>query len=309
MSKSGGATVPAVAIVGATASGKSDLAMALARRIPHVEIVAVDAMQVYRSMDIGTAKPTVAERAEVRHHGLDLVAPSEPFTVADFQQMANEALGTISSRGGMPVLVAGTGLYLSALVNHLELPGSWPEVRIRLEHEALGDLDAMFRRLETVDPVAASKMEPTNARRIVRALEVCEGSGRTFSSFGPGLETYPQSEITQIGLRWTRERLAVRIEGRVHRMMEQGLFGEVERLAASGEFSRTARQALGYKELLDVMDGLYSLDEAVETIIVRTRQFAVRQDRWFRRDPRIRWIDIEMDSLEALPVLAEAVMA
>ncbi|MEI7991645.1 MAG: tRNA (adenosine(37)-N6)-dimethylallyltransferase MiaA, partial [Actinomycetota bacterium] len=258
---------------------------------------------------IGTAKPTVAERTEVRHHGIDLVTPSEPFTVADFQQMANEALGTISSRGGAPVLVAGTGLYLSALVNHLELPGSWPEVRIRLEHEALNNLDAMFRRLETVDPVAASKMEPTNARRIVRALEVCEGSGRTFSSFGPGLETYPQSEISQVGLRWTRERLAARIKGRVHRMMEQGLFGEVERLAGSGEFSRTARQALGYKELLDVMDGLCSLDEAVETIIVRTRQFAVRQDRWFRRDPRIRWIDIEMDSLEALPVLAGAVIA
>ena len=280
--------------------------MALARATPGAEIIAVDAMQVYRGMDIGTAKPTAQDRIEVVHHGLDLVEPSESFAVAEFQTVGFAALDSIASMGGTAVLVAGTGLYLSAIVNRLEIPGSWPEVRARLEDEAGENLAGLYGRLCALDPLAARKIEPTNERRIVRALEVCEGSGRPFSSFGPGMDAYPPSDIVQIGLRWTRERLAQRIETRVHRMMGEGLLAEVERLA-TGALSRTARQALGYKELLDVLEGTCSLEEAVQTIIVRTRQFATRQDRWFRRDPRIRWIDIETDSLEALPVLAEAV--
>ncbi len=280
--------------------------MALARSTPGAEIIAVDAMQVYRGMDIGTAKPTGQDRSDVPHHGLDLVEPWESFAVAEFQRVAERALGSIADSQGVAVLVAGTGLYLSAIVNRLEIPGSWPEVRARLESEAEENLTGMFHRLCELDPVAMTKIEPTNARRIVRALEVCEGSGRPFSSFGPGMDSYPPSDIVQVGLRWQRERLALRIERRVHRMMEAGLLAEVEQLA-TGELSRTARQALGYKELLDVLEGTCSLDEAVNTIIVRTRQFATRQDRWFRRDPRVRWIDIESDPLEALPVLAEAV--
>ena len=280
--------------------------MALARTMPGAEIIAVDAMQVYRGMDIGTAKPTAQDRVEVVHHGLDLVDPSESFAVAEFQTVGFAALDSIASVGGTAVLVAGTGLYLSAIVNRLEIPGSWPEVRARLEDEAAENLAGLYERLCVLDPVAVRKIEPTNERRIVRALEVCEGSGRPFSSFGPGMDAYPPSEVVQIGVRWTRERLAQRIETRVHRMMGEGLLAEVERLA-TGALSRTARQALGYKELLDVLEGTCSLDEAVQRIIVRTRQFATRQDRWFRRDPRIRWIDIETDSLEALPVLAEAV--
>jgi len=280
--------------------------MALARVLPGSEIIAVDAMQVYRGMDIGTAKPTAQDRAEVTHHGLDLVEPSQSFAVAEFQRDAEVALSTIAARNATAVLVAGTGLYLSSLVDRLEIPGSWPDVRARLDGEAVHDLAGLYGRLCELDPIASGRIEPSNSRRIVRALEVCLGSGRPFSSFGPGMNAYPPSNVVQVGLRWQRERLALRIESRVHRMMEQGLLAEVEQLA-DGVLSRTARQALGYKELLDVLEGTCSLDEAVQTIIVRTRQFATRQDRWFRRDPRIRWIDIEADSLEALPVLAEAV--
>jgi len=300
----------AVAVVGATASGKSDVAMAVAEQHAAVEIVAVDAMQVYRGMDIGTAKPSLADRQRVRHHGIDLVDPSASFTVAEFQQMADRALVDIGSRGGCALLVAGTGLYLAALVNELDLPGSFPEVRTRLEDEAAapGGVAVLFGRLLQLDPDAAARMEPTNARRIVRALEVCEGSGRRFSSFGPGLETYPATDIVQIGIRWPRERLAGRIAERVHRMMEQGLLDEVRRLLDGAELSRTAHQALGYKELIDHLEGRCSLDEAIETIITRTRQFATRQDRWFRRDPRIRWVDIEDNPLEAVPIVEHEVV-
>jgi tRNA dimethylallyltransferase len=283
--------------------------MEVARRYTQIEIVAVDAMQVYRGMDIGTAKPTAADRSEVPHHGLDLVDPSASFTVSDFQSAATSSFVDIATRHGTALLVAGTGLYLSTVINGLHLPGAWPEVRERLEQEAEHDLGGLFARLQQVDPDAASKMEPSNTRRIVRALEVWEGSGRPFSSFGPGMDAYPESPISQIGLRWPRSVLAARIETRVHRMMEGGLLAEVRGLYRPGSLSRTAAQALGYKEIIDHLEGRCSLDEAVATIITRTRQFAVRQDRWFRRDPRIRWIDIETDSLEALPVMQQAVGA
>jgi tRNA dimethylallyltransferase len=296
--------IRAVAIVGATASGKSDLAMAAAQAAGSTEIVAVDAMQVYRGMDIGTAKPSLADRALVPHHGIDLVDPDASFTVADFQHVADAALGDIARRGRTPLLVAGTGLYLAALVNELDLPGSWPVIRARLEEEP--DTSALFARLRTGDPMAAARMEPTNRRRIIRALEVIEGSGRPFSSFGPGLETYPDSPIVQVGLRWPRERLADRIELRVEQMMDRGLLDEVRGLLERCVLSRTAAQALGYKELIDHLQGECSLDEAVSTIVVRTRQFAARQDRWFRRDPRIRWVDLEHDPMEALSVVLGA---
>jgi tRNA dimethylallyltransferase len=149
-------------------------------------------------------------------------------------------------------------------------------------------------------------MEPTNTRRIVRALEVCLGSGRPFSSFGPGMEAYPPTDVIQIGLRWPTTTLAHRIEERVHRMMAAGLLAEVEHLCATTSLSRTARQALGYKELIDHLEGRVTHDDAVTAIVTRTRQFAARQMRWFRRDPRIRWLDIEHDSLDALPAVEEA---
>ena len=167
--------------------------------------------------------------------------------------------------------------------------------------------DELHARLATIDPLAAAKMEPTNERRIVRALEVCEGSGERFSSFGPGLEDYAPSPVVQIGLRWDRHVLTERIGGRVHQMMDDGLLAEVQEIAVSRGFSKTAAQALGYKELLAHLDGTVSLDEAVEQIIVRTRQFAVRQLRWFRRDPRVRWVDIEHDPVaEVAPAVIAA---
>jgi tRNA dimethylallyltransferase len=293
-------TAPAVVVLGPTASGKSDVAMAAAREVAGTEIVAVDAMQVYRGMDIGTAKPTAADQAAVRHHGLDLVDPDAEFTVADYRRAYDAAVASICGR---PLLVAGTGLYLSAVVDRLEVPGQWPAVRAELEQS---ETSGLWDRLQALDPLAASRIEPGNRRRIVRALEVTLGSGRSFSSFGPGLQAYPPTDAVLLGLRWPRAELAARIERRVEAMMVAGLLAEVGRVARGG-LSRTAAQALGYKELLAHLDGRVSLDEAVAQIVQRTRQFAVRQERWFRRDPRVRWFDIDRDPVaEVAPAVVAA---
>lgn len=295
-------------VLGPTASGKSDVAMAIAATDPTVELVAVDSMQVYREMDIGTAKPSAEDRARVRHHCLDLVDPSDDFTVTRFAEAAGDALAQIAARGGRAVLVAGTGLYLRAVTDPMDIPGQWPEVREALaERLVAGGVGPLYDRLVELDPLAASRIDPANDRRIVRALEVTLGAGRPFSSFGAGIAVHPDIAFTMIGLRWPRPRLAERIAARVERMMAAGLLDEVARLAARpGGWSRTARQALGFKELLEHLDGVVSLDEAVEATITRTRQFAVRQERWFRRDPRIRWVDLHDDPVgEVLAALGE----
>lgn len=299
---------PLVAVLGPTASGKSAVAMAVAEQLGDVELISIDSMQVYRGMDIGTAKPTADERARVRHHLLDLVEPSDEFTVAEFQRAYAATIDDIAARGGRAILVGGTGLYHRAVIDDLDLPGEWPDIRTRLVAElAETGPELLHARLVGIDPHAASKMEPTNARRIVRALEVCEGSGRRFSSFGPGLDAYPPSPVVQIGLRWDRAVQAARIEQRVHQMMEAGLLDEVRGLLASRGLSRTAAQALGYKELAAHVRGECSLDAAVEQVVIRTRQFAVRQLRWFQRDPRVRWVDIEHDAVaEAAPAVLAA---
>lgn len=281
-----------VAIVAPTASGKSDVAMAVARETG-AHIVAVDAMQVYRGMDIGTAKPTKADQADVPHHCIDLVAPSERFTVAEFKVHAARARAEIAAAGAHALFVAGTGLYLTAVIDNLQLPGEWPEVRAQLQAES--DVAVLFARLLELDPVAAARTDKSNRRRIERALEVCIGSGKPFSSFGPGTGAYPPSDVQQVGITWPRETLSRRIEQRVHAMMSAGLLAEVRGLAEAGELSREARQALGYKELLAHLDGEISLDQAVADIVLHTRQFAVRQERWFRRDPRIRWVTVQND--------------
>ena len=217
------ATDPLV-ILGSTASGKSDIAMALAERHVEIELVAVDAMQVYRGMDIGTAKPSAADRAAVAHHCLDLVDPADEFAVTDFAAAANAALAEIVDRRHRPVMVAGTGLYLRAVTDPMEVPGRWPDVRESLEvRAAVEGAAALHRQLTALDPAAASKIDPSNARRVVRALEVVLGSGRRFSSFGPGLDTYPPVAFTQFGLRWPRPLLADRIARRVHQMIDAGL--------------------------------------------------------------------------------------
>jgi tRNA dimethylallyltransferase len=255
-------------------------------------------------MDIGTAKPTVQERAEVRHHLLDLVAPSHDFTVAEFRTAYADALTEIGAAGRVALLVGGTGLYHRVVIDDFDLPGEWPDVRTEIDREP--DTRVLFERLAVLDPIAATKMESTNRRRIVRALEVTLGSGRPFSSYGPGVDAYEPSAVTQIGLRWPRDVLSRRIAERVEDMFAAGFVDEVRRLVPDG-FSRTARQALGYREILDALDGRMSQDETIATITTRTRQFAVRQERWFRRDPRVRWIDVEHDPVaEAAPAVIAA---
>ena len=202
-------TAHAVVVLGPTASGKSDVAMAAALATGNTHIVACDSMQVYRRMDIGTAKPTVADRAAVPHHGLDLCEPSERYTVSRFVDDVNEARGTIRAAGARELVVGGTGLYLTAITDGLSMPGEWPEIRAELEADP--DTASLFARLSALDPVAVTRMEPNNRRRIIRALEVCLGSGEPFSSFGEGVSTFPQSGITFIGLRWQRDEI-----GRAH---------------------------------------------------------------------------------------------
>jgi tRNA dimethylallyltransferase len=276
--------------VGPTASGKSALALAHASLHGDVELISVDSMQVYRGMDIGTAKPSAVERSAVPHHLIDLVEPSAEFTVADFKRACLEAIDAIEHRGNRALLVGGTGLYLRSVVDDLELPGRYPELRLAIEYDS--DTLKLHQQLADVDPVAASRMEPTNRRRVVRALEVTLGSGRPFSSYGPGLERYPPSPIRLVGLRVPRDELDERIAERFHAHLAAGLLDEVRTLRARADgLSLTARQALGYKELMAHLDGACSLDEATERAITRTRQFARRQERWFRRDPRITWID------------------
>jgi tRNA dimethylallyltransferase len=292
-----------VALLGPTAAGKSALAVELARCRPRVEIVSVDSMSVYRGMDIGTAKPTAAVRAEVPHHLLDLVGPEEEFTVRRFQAAARQAIGDIEARGGRALLVGGTGLYLRAVVDDLELPGRYPDVVAELEAEAArpGGLDALFDRLRTLDPVAAGRMNAANQRRVVRALEVTVGSGRPFSSFGPGLETYPPTAVTMAGIPFVAAVHDPRIEARFDELLGTGLVDEVRALAAApGGLSRTARQALGYREVLAHLEEGVPLDTARQDALRRTKAFARRQWAWFRRDPRIHWLDPAGDLLAQL---------
>jgi len=291
-----------LALVGPTASGKSALAMELARRLGDLELVAVDAMQVYRGMDIGTAKPTPADQAEIPHHLLDLAEPDEDFSVARFQAACRQAIAGIESRGRRALLVGGTGLYLRAVVDDLTVHGVYPKVRAELEAES--DTVVLHRRLAVLDPRAAARIEPSNRRRLVRALEVTVGSGRPFSSFGPGLETYPRSDVRLAGVWLPRATVAARIEARYRDQLGAGFLEEVRALGARpGGLSRTARQALGYRELLAHVEGRVALEEAVGEAVRRTREFARRQRVWFRRDPRITWVGSAGDPLALLPAL------
>lgn len=302
MTTTGPAVAP-VALVGVTASGKSQLALHVARRLGDVELVCVDSMTVYRSMDIGTAKPDAAARAAVPHHLLDLVDPSEEFSVADFQRVARDALEDIAGRGRRALLVGGTGLYLRAVVDRLEIPPRYPEVAAALEREAdePEGVARLHARLAQLDPLAASRTTGANRRRIVRALEVTVGSGRPFSSYGPGLTGYPATDVTLVGLPLDRETADRRIHERVLRFMEEGFLDEVQMLASRPEgLSATARQALGYRELLAHVERGAPIEACVEETVRRTRLFARRQRRWFARDPRIRWLGPREDPAAVL---------
>jgi tRNA dimethylallyltransferase len=300
-----------VALVGPTASGKSRLAREVALSpglLGPVELVSVDSMAVYRGMDIGTAKPTPEERDGIDYHLLDLVEASEEFTVQQFQAAGQRALAGIADRGHGALLVGGTGLHLRWLV----FPGRYHHVAASLEHsldaagpdgsEAQGRaLTALHQRLARLDPVAASRIEPSNRRRLVRALEVIEGSGRPFSSSGPGLDRYPPTAVVLVGLAPDPAATDRRIAERFERLMARGLLEEVRSLSSRpGGLSRTARQALGYRELLAHLESGVPLADAVDEAIRRTRAFARRQMAWFRRDPRIAWLDSEGDPVASI---------
>jgi len=287
-----------VVVLGPTASGKSDSCMAAALANANTELVVCDAMQVYKRMDISTAKPTAQDQAQVQHHCIDMVAPSERFTVSDYQVKARAAVADIMGRGKNALVVAGTGLYLTSLIDELSFPGEWPEIRRELQQEP--EVSRLYRQLKELDPEAASKIERSNRRRIERALEVCIGSGKPFSATGPGTGAYPDNGVVQIGLLWPREMLVARVEQRVHNMMAAGFFDEVQQLRKDGNMSHTAKQALGYAELLRHLEGKCTLEQAVGDIVIHTRQFAVRQERWFRRDPRITWVNIERDPVSEI---------
>jgi tRNA dimethylallyltransferase len=299
---------PHLALVGPTASGKSALALAVARALGDVEIVSIDSMQIYRGLDIGTAKASVADRAAVAHHLVDVASPAEDWSVARFQQAARDAIAEIAARGKRALLVGGTGLYVRAVIDPLRFPPDAPDGRAELMRATATDqgLAAAYDELARRDPSAAAGIDPGNRRRIVRALEVIEATGRPFSSFGRGLREYGPSvfPLRMAGVWLSRAVVAERIERRVGAMRDAGLLDEVRALTAQGPLSRTATQAIGYKELVAHLDGMEpSLDAAFAGVVSRTRAFARRQRMWFRRDPRITWFAAADNPDRVLPAL------
>ena len=280
-----------LAIVGPTASGKSALAVAVAQRLGSpAEVVSTDSMQVYCGMDIGTATPTSAEQGGVPHHMIDVWGPDHAVTVAEFQREARVAIDGVLARGAVPVVVGGSGLYVSAVLDDLRFPGTDAGIRARLEEELLADGPALLHaRLADVDPAAAAAILPTNGRRIVRALEVVELTGEPFVAQLPDpVEVYP---ALRMGLEVPRAELDERIARRVDRMWDAGLVDEVRELAQRGlTHAPTASRALGYRQVLDLLAGKCTEEQARRATVDATRRFARRQQRWFRRDPRICWI-------------------
>jgi len=282
--------VPVVAVVGATASGKTGLSLDLAERLGG-EVVNTDAMQVYRGMDIGTAKLPPEQRRGIVHHLLDTLSVRDPLTVAEFQARAREVCGRLRAAGRVPVLVGGSALYIRAILDRFEFPGTDEAVRARLEAELaeVGPL-RLHERLAEQDPEAAARIIPENGRRTVRALEVIEITGRPFTASLPRLE-YADPASVQIGVDIDRPTLDARIEQRVDQMFADGFVAEVERLLGEGlAEGRTAGRAIGYREVAAHLAGELSLEQARERTVVATRRFARRQDSWFRKDPRIVWV-------------------
>ena len=279
-----------VAVVGATATGKSDLGVALAHALDG-EVVNADAMQLYRGMDVGTAKLTEAEREGVPHHLLDVLEVTDEATLAAYQRDARAALDDIAARGRTPVLVGGSGLYVRAALDDLRIPPTDPAVRARLEAEACDvGAAAMFERLRVADPVAAQRILPGNVRRVVRALEVIELTGAPFSATLP--EPRYLRPTVQLGLRSPRPELDARIDARVHRMWDAGLLAEVVELADRGlRQGRTASRAVGYAQALAQLDGVLDEESAKEQTARLTRRLARRQESWFGRDDRVLWLD------------------
>ncbi len=289
-----------IAILGPTASGKSDLAFELALCNPNVELISVDSMCVYRGMDIGTAKPSNATRRLVRYHMLDVADPSEEFSVKRFQSEATTVLREIEARNKVAVLVGGTLLYARALIDNLDIPGRWPEIAQRLESilKKDGGLVKLYEMLQRLDPLSASRIEPSNARRVIRALEVVLGSGRPFSSYGPGLLVHPPTSFLVFGLHRTKQDIHQRVERRLAAQLEEGFLEEVRTLLDRPRgLSRTARQAVGYAELFAYLEQRMNWEEAIGTILKRTKEMVRRQLQWLNRDPRVIWLDTYGSSL------------
>jgi len=292
---------PFLALVGPTASGKTEAALALAERLG-AEIVSVDSMLIYRGMDVGTAKPTTEQRARVPHHLIDVAEPSEPFSVARYQELCGGAVDGIGGRGHRVLLAGGTVLYLRAVVDDLSFPATDPSVRGALVAEAdrIGSV-RMYERLARSDPVAAAKIDPANVRRTVRALEVAELTGRPFSSFGAAWERHDPARMRAAGIDVPRAVLARRIEARVAEMVAAGVLQEVRALVERGFGAwLTSTQAIGYAEFARHLAGELTLDDAVSGTVKRTRALARRQMAFLRRDPRIRWFEAGDDGAAAL---------
>jgi tRNA dimethylallyltransferase len=303
VSSSASATPRVIAVVGPTAAGKSDLGVFLAQQLGG-EVINADSMQLYRGMDIGTAKLTPQERGGVPHHLLDVWDVTVTASVAEYQRMARRKIDELLAAGRWPILVGGSGLYVRGAVDTLEFPGTDPEVRARLEEElALRGPGALHARLAAVDPQAARAILPSNGRRIVRALEVVEITGKPFTANLPGHDAV--YDTLQIGVDVARPELDERIARRVDRMWEAGLVEEVRALEAQGlREGRTASRALGYQQVLAALAGECTMEEARAETIRATKRFARRQDAWFRRDPRVHWLSGAATDLAELPRLA-----
>ncbi|MBX3116151.1 MAG: tRNA (adenosine(37)-N6)-dimethylallyltransferase MiaA [Cryobacterium sp.] len=288
--------IPLIAIVGATGTGKSGLSLDLAERLASrgitAEIVNADSMQLYRGMDIGTAKLPVEDRRQIPHHLLDVLEVTEISTVAGYQSMARAAIAEIRSRGALPILVGGSGLYVSSVIYDFDFPARDREIRARLEAEAEeSGIDSLYSRLEKLDPEAAASIGPSNLRRIIRALEVIELTGKPF---GSGIPETPGVDlpVVQIGLRMDRDQLVPKLDQRVRQMWQEGLVEEIEGLIPLGlEDGPTARRAIGYEQAIDQLHGRSSEAEAIELASALTRKFARRQVSWFRRYREIHWLD------------------
>lgn len=283
-----------IAVAGPTASGKSDLGLKLAQRLGG-EIICMDSMQIYRRMDIGTAKPTAQERALLPHHMLDVADPTEAYAVADYAVAAEQVIAQILSRGRAPILVGGTGLYLKALMDGLSLGGTGGDERLRAELNALADepggKERLHARLAAVDPETAARLHPNDRRRVIRAIEVFEQTGVPMSRQNHAAQDRP-FRVLPLALEWPRDLLYARLETRVHRMMEMGLLSEVRALLESGVAPvAQSMQGIGYKELIPAAMGQDDVNRAVWEIIVHTRHYAKRQGTWLRAEPRCVWLD------------------
>jgi tRNA dimethylallyltransferase len=284
-------SAPLIIICGPTATGKSDLALEVAQKYDG-EIINADSMQLYQGMDIGTAKLTVEERRGIPHHLLDILKVSQDASVAQYQEQARAAIEDIQSRGKVAIVVGGTGLYIKSIVDEMNFPETDPDLRKKLEDEAelLGAAE-LYSRLRLLDPEAAAAIEPANTRRIIRALEVIEVTGKPYSANLPSDTSLRFPDALHIGLSMERSSLAPRIEARVHRMFEQGLIAEVESLLSEGLLEgATAQRAIGYAQVIALIRGELTQNLAIEETVVATRQYVRRQETWFKRDQRIQWI-------------------